>query len=710
MKRAWILVVVLLAGAGLWRWSVSRGPHAFVLISIDTLRADRLPAYGYAAGATPRLSAFAREAVLFERAFAHAPQTLPSHASMFTGLLPFEHKVRDNLGFTLLPGAATLANAFQNGGFATGGFVSAYVLRPDTGVSQGFATYDAALPAAAANRSPAEILRPGLETLAAAARWLGGQRDDRVFLFFHIYEPHAPYVPPAEFAQPDKYDGEVAFSDDIVGRLFGVLQERGWYDAATIVVTSDHGEGLGDHQEKEHGLFLYNETVRVPLLIKLPGARFGGTRITEPVQHIDLMPTLLTLADLPAPASGSLRGRNLVPLFNGGTIPAQGIYAEAMYPRYHFGWSDLALLTDGRYKFIKAPRPELYDLDRDPHERTNIIGDRASAAAALQTGLESILATRSVDAPSSVSPEDRSRLAALGYVGAQAPRVSASDAALPDPKDKVGVLLLYREAVNLVGTGRFDEGLAALRKVLADSPDMLDVWLQVAGTSVRLGRLDEAYQAYREVIRRKPDESGALLGAASVLLAMNRPDEATKYAELAVAHAPAAAHQTLANIAATERRFEDAIRHAELAAQADPGLPLPAFVRGVFAHRGQRYSEAVKYLLEARNGYAARTSQPSDLHYYLGDSLARLNRYKEAEPYLKEELRLYPQNIKAAAGLAMLFQVTGRLQEADELIQTMLRVTPSPEAYARAAELYQMFGRPDRATTVRAQARARFGK
>ncbi len=708
--RTWIGALVLAAAAASgWWFTRARGPHAFILISIDTLRADRLPAYGYAAGQTPRLTAFAREAVLFERAFAHAPQTLPSHASMFTGLLPFEHKVRDNLGFTLAPASSTMASMFQAGGYATGGFVSAYVLRPQTGVAQGFQKYDATLPPTGADRSPAEILRAGLDTLAATAAWLRTLPNDRVFLFFHIYEPHAPYAPPAQFAQPDKYDGEVAFSDDIVGRLFDVLRDRGWYDNATIVVTSDHGEGLGDHQEKEHGLFLYNETIRVPLLVKLPGAQHGGSRIAEPVQHIDLLPTMASLAGLQAPSN--LRGRNLQPLFDGrGTIAAQGIYAEAMYPRYHFGWSDLALLTDGRYKFIKAPRPELYDLERDPGERSNIVGDRASAAAALQSGLTSILATRGVDAPSLVSAEDRSRLAALGYVGGQAPQVSGPSESLPDPKDKVGVLLTYREAVNLVGSGRIDEGLALLRKVLADSPDMIDVWLHVAGANVRLGRLPDAYQAYREVIRRKPDESGALLGASAVLVAMNRPAEAKTYAELAIPHAPAAAYQALAILAVSERRAEDALKHADLAAQADPGLPLPAFVRGVLAHRGQRFSEAVPLLLQARDGYATRTSQPSDLNYFIADSLARLERYKDAEPFFREELRLYPQNVKAAAGLAMLFQVTGRLQEADSMIQAMLKTSPNPEAYARAVELYQMFGRPERAAAVRAQARERFGR
>ena len=705
-------LVVVLAGAAAaawWWFSSARGPHAVVLVSIDTLRADRLPMYGYAAGQTPALAAFAGESVLFERAFAHAPQTLPSHTSMFTGLLPFEHRVRDNLGFTLAPGQKTLASMFQGAGYATAGFVSAFVLRPETGVSQGFQTYDATLPAAASDASPAEILRAGPDTLAAATKWLDSRNDDRLFLFFHIYEPHAPYTPPARFTLKDPYDGEVAYSDELVGQLFAQLRKRGWYDNATIIVTADHGEGLGDHQEKEHGLFLYNETIRVPLMVKLPGGRFGGTRVAEPVQHIDLLPTLAGLAKLAPPSN--LRGRNLEPLLGGrGTIAAQGIYAEAMYPRYHFGWSDLASLTDGRYKFIKAPRPELYDLDRDPAERKNILGDRAQAAAALQNGLETILAGRSLDAPSSVSAADRAKLAALGYVGSQAPRVSAPGETLPDPKDKVGVLVTYREGVTLIGQGHYEDGLAALKRVLKDSPDMIDVWLQFAGANIRLGRLDAAYQAYREVIQRRPDEASALLGASTVLMAMNRLDEARKYAELAVPHNPAQAHQALANLALVAGRSEDAIREADLAGQADPGLPVPQLVRGIIAHNEQRYADALPLLIQARQAYAKRTTQVSDLHYYIADSLARLERYKEAEPYFREEMRLYPQNTRAAAGLALLYQVTERRDDAERVIQTMLKVAPNPDSYGRAAELYQMFGQPERAAAVRAEGRARFGK
>ena len=674
---------------------------AFILISIDTLRADRLPTYGYAAGSTPTISGFAADGIVFDRAYAHAPQTLPSHVSMFTGLLPFEHQVRDNLGFTLADRPATLAGLFGARGYATGGFASAYVLRADTGVSRGFGTYDATLPAAAEDRSPAEIVRPGPATVAAATSWVNSQSSDRFFLFLHIYEPHTPYAPPAQFTQPDKYDGEVAYSDEIIGTFFAALRQRGWYDDATIVLTSDHGEGLGDHGEQEHGLFIYNSTTHVPLIVKLPGRRRAGTRIAAPVQHIDLLPTFAALAGFPAPAG--VRGRDLsATLDSGAAPPPQGIYAEAMYPRYHFGWSELMSLTDERYKFIRAPRAELYDLERDPGERSNILADRAQAAAALRSGLDALVAGKPIEAPGAVSAQDRERLAALGYVGSQAVAPVGSGSSLPDPKDKVDVLTRYREAIDQISSRQFDAGLAGLRTVLAENPDMVDGWLQYAATNVRIGRLEEAYAGYREAIRRKPDESNALLGASSVLLQLSRFDEARKYAELAVSVVPATAHHTLANIAMRQGRFDDAIRHADAAAAADPTLPVPQLIRGLIAHRQQKFAEALPLLMQARDAYARRTLQTNDLNFYIADTLAQLERYPEAEKHFLEEIRFYPQNTQARAALAMLYQAMGRSADAERAIEDMMRVSPTALTFDRAESLWRMFGRADKAAEVRA--------
>ncbi len=711
--RPWLalIVVVGLAGAGGWWGGGAQASGGLVVvISIDTVRADRLPAYGYRAGRTPAIDAFARDAILFERAYAHAPQTLPSHASLLTGLLPFDHAVRDNLGFTLAPDATTLATMFRAAGYTTAGFVSSYVLRAETGIAQGFDVYDAEFPAAASDRSPGQVQRPGLQTLAAAEAWMSTLTGDRALVFFHIYEPHKPYAPPSQYRDlPDAYDGEVAFSDDIVGRLLASLKTRGWYDRATIVITSDHGEGLGDHGEEEHGLFLYNESIHVPLLIKRPHQAGGGARRIEPVQHIDLLPTLAAAAGLPLP--GGRHGRDLSPLLAGtGTITAQGIYSEALYARYHFGWSELQSITDDRYRFIRAPREELYDLERDPRETRNIAADRAQVAAAMRSGLAALTADRALDAPAAVSDADRERLAALGYVGTQRDAGTPAGDVLPDPKDKAHILQLYRRAVDHLSALRFTEGARDLRTILDEDPDMTDVWSQYATTLTRMGRLPEAYQAWREVVQRKPDEPSGLLGAAATLAAMKRYDEARTYAELAISNAPGPAHQALANIALTQGREADALREAEMAERADPTLPMVLMVRGLAHHNRADYAAALPLLQQARERFSRRPIQPSDLNYYIGDALARLERYAEAEPYLNEEIRLYPNNTRPRTGLAMLYAATDRIALAERALNDLLRVAPSPDSYTAAADLFTMFGLPARAAAVREEARTRFGR
>jgi arylsulfatase A-like enzyme len=316
---------------------------------------------------TPNIDALAAAGTVFERAYAHAPQTLPAHTSILSGQLPFEHGVRDNVGFTVKAGQWFVQRALQERGWPTGGFVSAYVLRAAVGLNQGFDLYDSELPPSSGERSIGQVQRDGENTLAAAQKWLGARdRTKPFFLFFHIYEPHKPYAPPPRFAAYAPYDGEIAFADEIVGRLLDQLRALDVYDRATIVLLSDHGEGLGDHGEQEHGLFLYNSTVHVPLVVKLPGQQ-RTRRVAVPVQQIDLVPTILDLAG--APKRTELHGRSLRPLLEGtGTLPDTGIYSEALYSRYHFGWSELYGLTDARYRLVRAPRDELYDLERDPKE------------------------------------------------------------------------------------------------------------------------------------------------------------------------------------------------------------------------------------------------------------------------------------------------------------------------------------------------------
>ena len=678
-----------------------------VLISIDTLRADRLPVYGYGKIRTPHIDRFAADGILFENAYSHSPQTLPAHTSIFTGRLPFEHGVRDNIGFTVKTGERLLSHALGERGFATAGFVSAYVLRKQTGINQGFDVWDDELPAASPDRPLGQVQRGGEETLAAAMRWIDRQPSPRFFLFVHIYEPHRPYLPPPRFAAAGPYDGEVEHSDEIVGRLFDHLRAKDLYERATIVLLSDHGEGLGDHGEDEHGIFLYRETIRVPLMIKLPGLPARGRRVASPVQHIDLMPTLLDIAGIPIPSGA--RGRSVRPaLEDTGPLPETSIYSESLSPRYHFGWSELYALTDGRYRLIRAPRDELYDLSSDPGELTSISDERPQVRTAMRRALEDVIADAQVDAPVAVSNEDRQKLAALGYVGTQTgATLQLPGDRLPNPRDKVGVLQKYKRATDLAGERRFAEAADAYRDLLRDDPDMTDVWLQLAEMYGRRGMTADAVTAYKEVVARKPKDPAGLTGAASGLLQLGRLDEARAHAELAIEAAPAAAHELLFKIAIEQGDADTARREAKQAEAADPTLPMSALAEGLILHRQGKFVEALPYLQQTKRAVDARTVQLPDVNYYIGDTLGRLERYAEAEPYFQAELAMFPAHVRARAGLAMLYRVIGRQADSERAIADLLRYAPSREGYDVAAQLWTMFGEPGRAAATRDEGRRR---
>ena len=720
-----VMVMAALLGWRPWRPPL-RVDGPIILISLDTLRADHLPAYGYRHVSTPALDALVADAVLFERAYSHAPQTLPSHASIFSGRLPFEHGVRDNLGFTVRPDERSLPRVLSERGFATAGIVSSYVLRAEVGIGDGFDLYDSQMPVASPEMSIAQMQRDGADSLAVADRWLDSLRSPRLFLFLHLYEPHKPYTPPSRFSQYAPYDGEIAYADEIVGRLLDSLRARGLYESATIIVLSDHGEGLGDHGEQEHGIFVYDESIRVPLIIKLPGGLAGGRRVSQPVQHIDLLPTILDLVD--APRDG-LRGRSLRPLleWRERPVPEQYVYSEGLYSRYHFGWSELTALTDAHVRFIRAPREELYDLERDPDERQNIAEDRARTVQDMRLALDQLLSQSTIEAPSEVSEEVVRRLRALGYVGGGvdvAPGTAGET--LPDPKDQIHVLETYRQAVDLAGTRRFADAIELLEEILAENPEMADVWQQLGDLQVRSGRLEQSVQSYRRLVELKRhyrfeigglegSEFAGLIAVANSLLKLRRLDEAWEHGELAVTVAEGAdrqtqarAHGLLVRIALAKRDREAVERHAILAREADPTLPLPTYAQALMLHADGRYAEALPLFQETLQQLRSRTVMLNEAHFYTGDTLARLEQYEEAEAHFKEELGLWPHHPRSRAGLAMLYQSQGRETEAGQAIADLLETVPTPEGYGLAARLWTMFGDVTRAEAIRARAREQF--
>ncbi|HEX2061643.1 MAG TPA: sulfatase, partial [Thermoanaerobaculia bacterium] len=406
MKRVLLLCAVLLPAACSREQKAPLEHAPVILISVDTLRADRLPAYGYTKVATPHLDALRRDAILFANAYSHCPMTLPSHVSMLTGLLPTEHGVRNNLGYRFdATKHATLPQLLKQRGYTTGAAVSSYVLRADTGLGAAFDFYDDAIPVAASG-SASEHQRSGTATLAAARQWISRNASQPFFFFFHLYEPHSPYTPPEPFRSryADAYDGEVAHADAITGEFLAFLKQSGIYDRALILFTSDHGEGLWQHGEDQHGILLYREVLHVPLLVKLPDNARAGETVSAPAALIDLLPSIV-----------KSEGVDLL----GGTIPARRIYSETFYPRIHLGWSELRSLIDERHHFIEAPRAELYDVVADPAETKDLAATERRVAASMRAELQRY--PSALQELQNIDPEDAKKLAALGYLGSVQP-------------------------------------------------------------------------------------------------------------------------------------------------------------------------------------------------------------------------------------------------------------------------------------------------
>jgi len=680
-----------------------------VLVSIDTLRADRLPAYGYPAGRTPRLDAFAREGLVFENVVSPCPLTLPAHASLFTGLRPPRHGVRDNIGYTLSGEAPTLAARFREAGRPTGAAVSAFVMRAATGMARGFEHYDDALTVDAAAGALSAQQRDGAVAVESLLGWIGGRREAPFFAFLHLYEPHAPYEPPAAYrGLADPYDGEVAYADELVGRLLDGLRKAGVYERAVIAVVSDHGEGLGDHGEQEHGFFLYRETVRVPLLLRLPGGERGGGRVAGLARLEDVPPTLLELAGLPAEG---LDGASLVPALSGGRLEPRPAYSETFYPRFHFGWSELLAVSDERWRYIHAPRPELYDVTADPGEKRNLAGERPEAAAAMKAWLEREVGRGEPAAPEPVPPEVEEALRALGYVGGRRADAVPGEGGRADPKDKVAVYEAYRQAAGLRLRGENERAAAALRAVLAEEPAMLDAWEDLGVALLRLGREREGRSALERALAGDPGRASTHLALARAHALAGRTDEAAAHATAASIREPGQAFEALAQMMLAEGRHRDAGEYARRSLAADPRRALSHFVLGAVAQREGRCAEAVAAFRRAAEAQARqmRLVVPG-LHARSADCLARLGRGAEAEREFRAELAEIPHSREGRVGLALLLRSEGRDAESRDVLGGIVTAhpRPGPDEYWIVVRTLAGLGDGSAAEEWAAEARRRF--
>jgi arylsulfatase A-like enzyme/Tfp pilus assembly protein PilF len=668
VSRVWLgaIGVSIAVSLGVWWWSGdhSTRPRNVVLITLDTLRADHLGAYGATQVRTPSLDRLAGEGVVFDQVMSTAPLTLPAHSSIMTGHFPPRHGVRDNGGFFLSPEQTTLAEVLAAQGFRTGATVGAFVLDSKWGLDQGFEKYqdDFDLTNVRA-MSLASVKRPGNEVVDLALGWMSEVADQPFFAWMHLYDPHAPYESPDEFRNQypgHPYRGAIAFTDAQVGRVLDFLEQRGLADNTLVIVTADHGEGLGEHGEETHGFFVYQSTMRVPLIMRVPGRAGGPARVTQPVRSVDIMPTVLDLLGVPEP--GPMEGTTLVPLLTGAARELGRDlvgYGEAMYPLHHYGWSELTSLRSDRFKLIDAPRPELYDLEQDPGELRNLFEERRSVADVLLRELRDRRQQMSEAAPAAkeseeVDPETRARLAALGYVGSFVATDTGPSSSRADPKDKIGLFNLMSNARDL-SKGSEDPGAAAitmLRQVVAEDPQVIDAWFMLGNEFFKQEAWTEAIDMFRRALELKPDYDLAIINMANAYRRLGRDDAALAGYERYVQIDPKNAYvrYQIGEIYLDRGELQRAGEEFAEALSIDPKLASATVATGAIALQRGDVTRATELLREA----LALKKDVRLAHFNLGVIAEGRQDWSTAEAEYLAELEVHASAYKAAFNLGRL--------------------------------------------------------
>lgn len=615
---------------------------SIILITVDTVRADRMGFLGSLRGLTRNLDVLAHHSVVFTRAYSQVPLTNPSHATILTGTYPQFHRVND-FAIPLASDLPDLPDMLHAHGYSTAAFVGASILDPKgtaPGFDRGFDTYNA----------KAGARRPGSAVIELALTWLKAHASGPFFLWVHLYDPHAPYQPPEPFRSrypAEPYDATIAYADSVLGDFLTQLRAMGLYDRTLIALMSDHGEALGQHGEREHGYFLYDETIHVPLLIKLPNQRFSGRRVETHVGLVDVAPTILQIVGLPIPAA--VQGQSLMPLLKLPSTEASGsppeplsdrqIYSETDYPYLTFGWSPLRALRSNQYLFIDAPRKELYDQSADASAGHNLAADSPAVTETMKALLDSFRSKTANSSPlpkSVLDAQQAKKLNALGYVASgQDEVIQASDQARRDPKDMIEVANRVTEALRDMSQGRYQEALPALQYALAQEPDSSAINRMFAEACLHLHDYKNVVSALRKALQ---------LGSDTVAV------------------------------------------HYQL------GLALFAL---------EEWKGAETEFAAA----AAKAPHWPDAHYWLGSAYSRMKRYPEAERELTVTLGFQPDNFPANMELGQVFLIEHNPEKALAIFQKAAELEPQmSDPHHFLARAYAALGQEENTSRENAEA------
>ena len=694
------LLVALLAGCG------RPGPaRHLLLITLDTVRADRLSCYGYDQPTTPALDRLAAGGARFESAIAPAPLTLPAHCSLLTGNYPTRHGVRINEGFVLAPQNQTLAESLRARGFETGAVIGAFVLARPFGLAQGFDHYDDEVSAAPGKEgNPFRAERNAGEVAERAIAWLRRHAAaPRLFLWAHFYDPHAAYQPPAEYrVRFGAYEGEIATMDAGIGRLLAALRELDLESSTLVAVVGDHGESRGEHDERTHGLFIYDSTVRVPLILSGPGVPRGRV-VTAQVPTLDLGPTVLELLGLPAELGAD--GRSLVPRLSGARAADRIAYSESHYGSILCNWGTLESLRDGRWKYIRAPRPELYDLQRDPAERRNRIRAEPARAERMSQTLERVRAAAGepellAAAVADVGSEAAARLRSLGYLGGASTleELAARPPSPIDPKDRTRVWLLLDRGTFQILSGELASGATLLQRALAQDPGNLLALKVLSKTLPKLGRPEEAIALSRRLLATGFFQGEAWRDLGLRYLEADQLPAAERAFEHALEHdaRSVAALNNLAVLALRGGRRERAVGLLEQALRINPenseaqrNLAQLTFESSRAALAAGDPQSAIAQLQDA----LAALPHDGDLRELLARTLGEAGQRKAALREINLLLRAEPDRAGALLVRGKLLGLEGELEHAAADIRRAAALDPgSAEAQSALASLLARSG------------------
>ena len=649
-----LLFLVASAMAG----TVAPKPPNVILITLDTTRADRMGFLGSKRGLTPNLDALARQSVVFTRAYSQVPLTTASHATILTGTYPQFHQVND-FAVALAEDLPYAPYIFRGNGYHTAAFVGSLVLDPATrsapGFDRGFDTYDAGFHRRHQGEDRYEAIeRRGGEVVGRALAWLNAHQKGPYFLWVHLYDAHDPYDPPEPYKTryaSAPYDGEIAYVDAAVGKFLSQLRARGLYDGALIAVMADHGEALGEHGETTHGIFLYDETIHVPLLFKLPSERSAGKRIETRAGLVDVMPTILQAVGIAVPKE--MQGESLLPMFQSTTLKSGAVghaesargttaepprdrpaYAESDYPHRTFGWSSLRSLRTGKYLFIEAPNKELYDQATDPQAQHNLSAASVAVANTLDSQLDAFRqkTSTSKEAPKVVNdPDLQERLNALGYVASD-----NTSSAMPgikdtgaDPKDKVEVVNLLHRAEMLKEETRFQEAVPLLQRVIALEPNLPITYLQLGTALTSLKDYEKSVPILRKAVEMRPDLTVPRYQLGSALFETGDFAGAAVQFETAVARSPnwPEAYLSLATAYARLDRMTDAIAEYSKVIELRPNHYSAHLLLGRALALSGNPTAAVPVLM----GAVELQPKSPEPHRFLADAYVQLGQQTDAD-------------------------------------------------------------------------------